>query len=369
MRGVYPVRGKPGWFDISVSLGYSDDGKQIRQKKRVFVGSETAALRFKMVWEKDIGKYQNSAKTVIEIWDLYHKHISTKQTNSPVTVKDKERIFTTRILTVFGNELPDFITKYRLLKYQTTRLEETKRGEIHRQINLELLYFRTMIKWAKENQYCVDELVKIPKLKYEDRKLPETLSPSEIEEIINAIPGFFHRAMFTSIYHAGLRKKEVTGLRWTDINFNSRVIRAVITKGDKPRLIPISDHLWVYLTVHRILMEGNGLYPDFIYKRLYGLRERGLLDESLVFPSYRTGKKITDMRHALHDAKEALGVDKRLYNHLFRHSFASHLIDNGADLKTVQELLGHSDISTTTIYVHPAIKTKQDAISRAFGGK
>jgi len=380
MNGITEVKGRPGIYDIVVSLGY-DDGKQTRVTKRKHFQTFLEAVQFKLDLEKSLGKINNGAATIADVWIKYRRQIGGEEPtadkkkkkihNSLVTIADKERVFNKHLLPYFGSMYPDLITDQLIDEYQDKRLAETKRGRIHREINLEIQYLAGMVNWAAGPKVglCNNKFVEYEPLEYEKRKVPETLSPEEIDLIVGEM-GYFHRVIYHALYHCGLRKKEVTYLRKKDINFDAGFIRLERTKGEGVRLVPLSDRAFVYLFIHLEILAGNAIVkPEYYYNRLFALREKGKLDETLVFPSCKTGSINNDIRFAIRKAKAALKTDKRIHPHMFRHSFASHLIDAGEDSKTVQELLGHKDLHTTQIYLHPALRTKQNAIKNAFNRK
>jgi integrase/recombinase XerD len=145
------------------------------------------------------------------------------------------------------------------------------------------------------------------------------------------------RAILELFYASGLRISELTGARLENLNLHERIIR-VVGKGSKTRLVPIGriacDAIDQYLTQERVHLIG---------------RKTG----SEVFLS-RHGKKLTTQRvwQIIKEIAASAGFDTNVYPHLLRHSFATHLLANGADLRVIQELLGHADISTTQIYTH-----------------
>ncbi|MBU1097262.1 MAG: site-specific tyrosine recombinase XerD [Bacteroidetes bacterium] len=175
------------------------------------------------------------------------------------------------------------------------------------------------------------------------RSLPTVLSVREINNILdcpdtNNILGVRDRAMLELCYSSGLRVSELINLKKTDLYFNNDVIR-VMGKGSKQRIVPVgrSAVKWVteYLLKSRISLEnkiksGNTI---FLNRRGAKLSRMGVWK---IFNNY---------------AKEA-GIKKNVHPHTFRHSFATHLIEGGANLRAVQEMLGHADISTTQIYTH-----------------
>jgi site-specific recombinase XerD len=303
---------------------------------------------------KEIGKPVKGTMNVAAIAEKYIHWIEMHQRESTVT--GKKRMLFSCILPFFGRILPDYITSDLIDFYKRKRLNETARGKIHRQINMELMCLSAMISWAANQGYCNDPLPRCAKLPYK-RPIPDTLSREEATAIIDAMHPF-HRAMYYCLYHAGMRKAEVTSLRWMNVHFEHGVIR-VTGKGGKTRLIPMSAVLSGLLSAHKQTIEQM--------KRFQNLQAQEKLDRNLVFPSHQTGKEIGDIRKAITRAKKLLSIDRKITPHMLRHSFATHLIDDGLDLTSLRDLLGHESVSTTQIYTHPALRTKQRAIERTFG--
>jgi integrase/recombinase XerD len=164
--------------------------------------------------------------------------------------------------------------------------------------------------------------------------------------------GPYRAAMFMCLYHAGLRSKEVRELRWYNVDFASRTI-TVIGKGDKVRDISMTKTLIEVLKKHSVIMDELMSNP----------KTKVEWDRTLVFPSLRTGRGLTDIRRPLRNAIKKAGITRKVTPHILRHSFATHLLDEGADLRTIQELMGHSDISTTQIYTHVSKTKKQAAVN------
>lgn len=176
-----------------------------------------------------------------------------------------------------------------------------------------------------------------------NRKLPDVLSYEEINSLIAAIDaskpeGMRNKAMLEVLYGCGLRVSELITLKISDLNVQSEYIK-VIGKGNKERIVPIGQTalklITIYLTevrVHLNIKKGN---EDFVFLNRLGT----LLSRISVFT----------MIKALADQT---GLSKTISPHTFRHSFATHLIEGGADLRAVQEMLGHSSITTTEIYTH-----------------
>ncbi|MDC1024440.1 site-specific tyrosine recombinase XerD [Flavobacteriales bacterium] len=174
-------------------------------------------------------------------------------------------------------------------------------------------------------------------------KLPEVLSVDEIELIISSIDlsskqGERNRAILETLYSCGLRVTELINLKISNINFKEGYIK-VIGKGDKERLTPIGSNALKYISIYvnevRIHQKISKNQEDFVF-----LNNRGSkLSRVMIFTLI---KKIVDK----------VGIKKKVSPHTFRHSFATHLIEGGADLRAVQEMLGHESITTTEIYTH-----------------
>jgi len=126
----------------------------------------------------------------------------------------------------------------------------------------------------------------------------------------------------------------------------------VIGKGDKTRTVPMTQTLSEAMKKHFSLMDDIISNP----------KTKIHWDETLAFPSLRTGKQLTDIRRPLWNAIEKAGILRKVTPHILRHSFATHMLEADADLRTIQELLGHEDIATTQIYTHVAINMKRTAV-------
>jgi len=183
-------------------------------------------------------------------------------------------------------------------------------------------------------------LIEGPKL---GRKLPDTLSYHEIEELLSAIDlskpeGTRNRAIIETLYSSGLRVSELVDLRLTHIYRDVGFIR-VIGKGEKERLVPIgSDALRfidIYLNEIRVHLQIKPGNENYVFLNRRGAK----LSRVMIF-------------NIIKDAGRNAAIKKNISPHTFRHSFATHLIEGGADLRAVQEMLGHESITTTEIYTH-----------------
>ncbi len=183
-------------------------------------------------------------------------------------------------------------------------------------------------------------LLEGPKL---GRQLPDTLSYHEIVDLLEAIDlatpeGARNRAMLETLYSSGLRVSELVELRLANIYFDIGFLR-VVGKGNKERLVPIGKDAMKYLKI----------YIDEV--RMHTPVQKGF--ENYAFLN-RRGRKLTRvmMFLVIKGLAEKIGLKKNISPHTFRHSFATHLIEGGADLRAVQEMLGHESITTTEIYTH-----------------
>lgn len=248
----------------------------------------------------------------------------------------------------------------------TTYLMQTDLGVITPS-QVELSTLQTFIQWVAELgmtttsqartisgirsffKYCVIEnivnadptiLLELPKIR---RKLPDFLSVEEIDLLLGAIDlsksdGQRNKAIIETMYSSGLRVSEVVNLKISNLYFDEGFVR-VIGKGDKERLIPIGSeavkHIKIYMDAirrHKTIAKGA---EDILFLNRFGKP----LSRIMIFTILKT-------------LARAAGIKKKVSPHTLRHSFATHLIEGGADLRAVQEMLGHESITTTEIYTH-----------------
>lgn len=195
----------------------------------------------------------------------------------------------------------------------------------------------------RENLIASDPTLNLDRPKL-PRALPKTLTETDVERLLNSADsdttlGLRDRAMLETLYATGLRVSELVGLKLTALNLNDGVLR-VTGKGNKDRLVPLGEESVQWL--RRYMAEAR---PQLLEKRL----------SDAVFVTAR-GEGMTRQAfwHLIKCRALATGITRPLSPHTLRHAFATHLLNHGADLRVVQMLLGHSDISTTQIYTHVA---------------
>lgn len=187
------------------------------------------------------------------------------------------------------------------------------------------------------------ELVELPK---KAQKLPEVLTPGEIERIME-VPdrespaGIRNAAILECLYATGMRVSELVGLELENLFFEIGFIR-VIGKGNKERLVPVGE----------VAQEALEHYIEYVRPQFLNPANPGKA-KNKIFLNQRGGP-LTRMSiwNIVNDSAERAGIKKNVYPHIFRHSFATHLLEGGADLRAVQEMLGHASIITTEIYTH-----------------
>lgn len=194
------------------------------------------------------------------------------------------------------------------------------------------------------------ELLELPKI---GKKLPEVLSLDEIDQLKNAIDmskpeGHRNRAIIETLYSCGLRVSELVNLKLTNIYRDEGFMR-VIGKGNKERLVPLSPAVLHEVDIYQNLVRSHqdikAGHEDFLF-----LNRRGAqLTRVMIFTIIK-------------NLAEEIGLRKNISPHTFRHSFATHLVEGGANLRAIQEMLGHESISTTEIYTHLSNDLLKEAI-------
>lgn len=236
------------------------------------------------------------------------------------------------------NVPPTKVEQYMVERYLVFLFEECRQAKTSqaRKLSGVKAFFNYLLVNDKIEQ-SPTELISTPK---RTRHLPDVLTVEEVEQIINSIPldntkGKRDRAMLELLYSCGLRVSELTALRLSDLFFGEGYIR-VMGKGSKQRLVPVGnvarERIMIYMDCRKAKDSKN---KDILFLSNRG----GALTRVMVF-------------YVIRDAVERAGIDKTVSPHIFRHSFATHLLAGGASIRQVQEMLGHESIETTEIYTH-----------------
>ncbi len=228
------------------------------------------------------------------------------------------------------NKAPDQLGADEIRSYQVYLLKEKKLGVRtvgHRTAALRFFFCKTL-----KRNYPVEE-VPYPKA---PRRLPNILTQEEAVRLIDSASNLFHRAMLMTLYSTGIRRAELCRLKVEDIDSKRMILHIRQGKRGRDRDVPLSPKLletfreyWRWMRPKRYLFPGTK-------------------------DGWRADKPITAkvLWEACREAAERAGINKPVRPHLIRHSFATHLVEGGADLPTVQLLLGHSDLKATSIYLH-----------------
>ncbi|MFZ0591513.1 MAG: tyrosine-type recombinase/integrase [Bryobacteraceae bacterium] len=219
----------------------------------------------------------------------------------------------------------DEIREYSAYLFRERKLEA---GTVQQHVaGLRFFYVKTL-----KRHFLLDDLP-LPK---RSRKLPEILSLEEVTRLIDSASNLFHRTMLMALYSTGMRRAELCRLQVSDIDSQRMVIHIHKGKGGHDRDVPLSEKLLQTLRVHW----------------------RWMKPKTYLFPGTRKGWRAdvpigtTIPWDACHEAAKSAGITKHVSPHTLRHSYATHLLEAGADLRTIQVLLGHTKIEHTTLYLH-----------------
>ena len=166
-----------------------------------------------------------------------------------------------------------------------------------------------------------------------DLKLPVVLSRGEISKVIEVTTNIKHKLVLMCLYYAGLRLDEVRNLKWQDIDFDRDIVHVKTAKGEKERVVFLHSKLKEML-------------------KIYGVNKQGLVFMSQMGRKYNK----RTIQQIVKNAARKAGIKKKVTPHTLRHTFATHLLEAGADIRYIQQLLGHKSLRTTQIYTHVAGK-------------
>ncbi len=225
----------------------------------------------------------------------------------------------------------------------------------NRSIARALSALRSFYRYLNEMQIAEGNPFAAVKIKVEKNRLPDYLFEDEVDALLGCFDlhddmGYRNRTIFETMYGCGLRLSEVCNLKIGDIDFSNRLLR-ITGKGNKQRLVPFYDLIGKLMKNYLSLIRPKFMKDDHDY----------------VFVN-RNGKKITPrgIQYLLEKTVLDNNLPMHVHPHALRHSFATHLLDKGADIRIVQELLGHSNLSTTQIYTHITSEHLRESYERAF---
>lgn len=248
---------------------------------------------------------------------------------TPNTIKNM--VWSIKNFSKYYNQPPELLGEQDIINYLDYCINQKKlcRGTVNT-INSALKFFYVVTlegSWSD---------LRIPKIRY-DKKLPSYLTKEEVKVLLDSITYLKHKAILSTIYSSGLRVSEAVNLRISDIMSKEMKIRVRVGKRNKER--------------YTLLSEKNLLLLRQ-YWRKFGYKNYS--PEDYLFISRQTGEQLTNrgVEAAMEKAVKKAGINRKATPHTLRHSFATHLMNDGVDLVTIQALMGHSNIKTTSIYLH-----------------
>lgn len=247
---------------------------------------------------------------------------------TPDTIKNM--VWSVKNFSKFYNQPPELLGEQDIINYLDYCINQKKlcRNTVNA-INSALKFFYVVTlerSWSD---------LRIPRLRY-DKKLPSYLTKEEVKILLDNIDYLKHKAILSTIYSSGLRVSEATNLRISDIMSKEMKVRVRVGKRNKER--------------YTLLSEKNLLLRE--YWREFG--NKNYSPDDYLFISKQTGKPLTNrcVEFAMEEAVKKVGINRNATPRTLRHSFATHLMNDGVDLVTIQALMGHSNIKTTSIYLH-----------------
>lgn len=248
---------------------------------------------------------------------------------TPNTIKNM--VWSIKNFSKYYNQPPELLGEQDIINYLDYCINQKKlcRGTVNA-INSALKFFYVVTlerSWSD---------LRIPRIRY-DKKLPSYLTKEEVKALLDSITYLKHKAILSTIYSSGLRVSEAVNLRISDIMSKEMKIRVRVGKRNKER--------------YTLLSEKNLLLLREYWKK-FGCKNYS--PEDYLFISRQTGEQLTNrgVEAAMEKVVKKAGINRKATPHTLRHSFATHLMNDGVDLVTIQALMGHSNIKTTSIYLH-----------------
>lgn len=226
---------------------------------------------------------------------------------------------------------------------------------------------RSFYKWAAKSNVSVSNPMTAIRTPKQSKRLPKAISIEQIEKLLatpsdKEVLGMRDRAMLETLYSTGIRVSELVGMNVEDVDDAGEAVR-IRGKGKKERLVPLGMHALAAIKRYITMVQG-----DARFSRIWsGGAASGAVGPTGPLFVNKHGKRLStrSVRRKLDKYLKQAGLDPDISPHTLRHSFATHLLENGADLRSVQELLGHQSLSTTQIYTHLTAQRLKDAYGQA----
>jgi integrase/recombinase XerC len=247
---------------------------------------------------------------------------------------------------------PSQIDGIRIRGYLGFLHRRNKKSTIARKLSAIRSFFRFLVKRGLISENPA-ELVLTPK---QDQTIPVYLSVDEMLRLLDSIQtdtllGLRNRAIFETLYSSGIRVSELAGMNYSDVEFAAAVVR-VLGKGNKQRIIPIGQKALEAIKAYREQLDRQ-------------IGAEAFKDGALFLNKYNKRLTVRSIARILRNLVDAVGLLTTVSPHAIRHSFATHMLDAGADLRVVQELLGHKSLSTTQKYTHVSIDRLMETYDKA----
>lgn len=303
-------------------IDYYPQGRKGRRVRLVFEGNEADALAYEMELRRS---HVRAAPVSPRIMDAVPDWLNFYEVNrSPATFRDVKSAFK-KINPFFGRLKFNNLTPALIEQYKARRIGE---GVCRRTVNKELSYFSSLVGWAVENGYANPLPFRIKKFRKTPPPMPDIPTPEEVEKLIKKAEARY-RPIFILLYDTGLRVSEALNLEVKNV-YLKRGFFLIRGKGNKERLVPITT-----ARLERALKKAcRGKKAGY------------------AFINPRTGRPWHSIRKALKRAAKKAGIKRRVYAHLLRHSFGTHALDAGVNLRALQGILGHSTSKVTERYAH-----------------
>lgn len=310
------------------------DGKRVQESTGTANRREAERYQTLRIFEVQRGVFVKETKTTLdELWERYLPHAETHKRSwrRDVQMYGNLKMF-------FGNPRLKDITPDRIEKFQQIRGREVAPATVNRETALLKHLFFQAEKWG----LFIGNPVRLVRFLAEDNLKCETLSPDEETRLLLAAPPYL-KDMVTFAVNTGLRRSDVFNLKWEDVNIERASLTIIVKKNRKP---------------HTVFLNPEALK----------VVSRQRKDTEYVFTNPMTGEQVKCVRGALDGAVRRAGL-KKITFHMFRHTVATRLLQNGADIVTVKEIMGHSNINTTLRYAHTNAERQRREMEKLGQGK